>query len=171
MELLSKVQPAALDWATYCALTTDQQLVWEQIADELNQSIIFLMNSKNEIAKKNLFLAYSQGNNTAYPPNIKAMARYLSTKYPNNRPANQRGGKKGGKKKGNDSISEDKDSNMGGTTGTHVEDTTTTEESTPLSGAPCIGAHVLETNVQSSRLPRTMEEILRAHSMNDNDFG
>ena len=29
MELLSRAQPAALDWATYCTLTPDQQLVWE----------------------------------------------------------------------------------------------------------------------------------------------
>ena len=36
MELLSKEQPAALDWVTYCALTPDQQLVWEQRVNELN---------------------------------------------------------------------------------------------------------------------------------------
>ena len=29
MELLSRTQPAALDWAAYCTLTPDQQLVWE----------------------------------------------------------------------------------------------------------------------------------------------
>ena len=29
MEPFSRVQPAILDWATYCALTADQQLVWE----------------------------------------------------------------------------------------------------------------------------------------------
>ena len=45
--------------------------------------------------KINLHLAYSQGNMMAYPPNIKAMARYLSTQYPNNKPANQHNGKKG----------------------------------------------------------------------------
>ena len=103
MELLSRAQPAALDWAGYCALTPDQQLVWEQRADELNQLMLFLMNSKNKIAKKDLRLAYSQGNNTAYPPNIKSMARYLSTQYAKNKPANQRGGKKGDKRKGDDS--------------------------------------------------------------------
>ena len=34
--------------------------------------------------------------------------------------------------------SEDKDSNTGGTTSAHVEDTTTSEESTAPSGAPII---------------------------------
>ena len=97
--LLSRAQPAVLDWAGYCALTPDEQLVWEQRADELNQSMLYLMNSKNELAKKDLRLAYSQGNNTAYPPNIESMARYLSTQYPNNKPANQRGGKMGDRRK------------------------------------------------------------------------
>ena len=99
MELFSKAQLAALDWVIYYTLPADQQLVWEQRADELNQSMLFLMNSKNKIAKKDLSLAYSQGNNTAYPPNIEAMARYLSTQYPNNKPANQRRGKREVKRK------------------------------------------------------------------------
>ena len=170
MELLSKAQPAALEWVGYYVLISDQQLVWEQRADELNQSMLFLMNSKNETTKKGLRLTYSQGNSTACPPNIKAMARYLSTQYPNNKPANQRGGKKGDKKKGDDSKSEDKDSSTGGTAGEHVEDTTTTEEFTAPSRAPSIGTHISETNVQSSRSPCTMEEILGAHPMNDDNF-
>ena len=58
------------------------------------------MNSKNENAKKDLRLAYSQGNNTAYPTDIKSAARYLSTQYPNNKPTNQHGGNKGIKEKG-----------------------------------------------------------------------
>ena len=77
------------------------------------------MNSKNETAKKDLRLAYSQGNYTAYPPDIKAVARYLSTQYPNNKPANQRKGNKGNKRTGDDTKSEDKDSNTGGTAGAH----------------------------------------------------
>ena len=57
MELLSKVQPTVLDWAAYCALPADKQLVWEQKAGELNQSMFFLMNSKNKTARKDLRLA------------------------------------------------------------------------------------------------------------------
>ena len=128
------------------------------------------MNSKNKQAKKDLRLAYSQGNMTAYPPNIEAMAWYLSTQYPNNKPANQRNGKKGDKNKGNDPKSKDKDSNTRDTAGAHVGDTTTTEESTAPDGGASIGAHILETNVQSSRSSRTVEEILGAHPMNDDNF-
>ena len=78
MELLGKATPP-LDWAAYYVLTPSKQPVWEQRGDELNQAMLYLMNSKNENAKKDLRLAYSQGNNTAYPPTIKGMARYLST--------------------------------------------------------------------------------------------
>ena len=68
-ELLSNA-PVLLDWARYSALLEEDQLVWELRVDVLNQSILYLMNSNNKNAKKDLRLAYSQGNNTAYPPNI-----------------------------------------------------------------------------------------------------
>ena len=76
--LLSKAEPA-LDRNDYCALPEEDRLVWEQRADTLNQSMIYLMSSKNENAKKDLLLAYSQGNYTVYPLDIEAAARYLST--------------------------------------------------------------------------------------------
>ena len=103
MELLSNALPSSLDSAGYCALPEADQRVMELRADILNQSMPYLMNSKNKNAKKELRLAYSQGNNTAYLPDVKSMARYLSTQYPNNKPTNQRGGKKGDKRKGDNS--------------------------------------------------------------------
>ena len=121
--------------------------MWKQKANELNQSMLFLLNSKNETIEKNLRLVYSQRNNTTYPPNIKAMARHLSTQYFNNKLANKCGGKKGNKKKGDESKSEGKNSNTGGTAGAHVEDNTTTEISTVPNGVSSIDAYVSETNV------------------------
>ena len=99
MELLSKA-PVPLDWARYCVLPEKDHLVWEGRANVLNQAMLYLMNSKNENAKKNLRLAYSQVNNTAYSTNIKSAARHLSTQYPNNKSTNQRGGNKEIKEKG-----------------------------------------------------------------------
>ena len=104
------------------------------------------MNSKNKNAKKDLRLEHFQGNNTAYPSDIKSMARYLSTQYPNNKPTNQRGGKKGDRRKGDDPKFEDKDSIRGGTSGAHVEDTTANKITTAPSGGASLGAHVSETN-------------------------
>ena len=98
------------------------------------------------------------------------MARYLSTQYPNIKPANQRGGKKGDKKKGAESKSEDKDSTTDNTAGAHVEDTTTNEESTVPNKIPNIGTHVSETNVQSSNSLHTVEEILNIHPIDNDDF-
>ena len=48
------------------------------------------MNSKNDAAKKDLRLLYSQGNTIAYPVTDKSMARYLSTQYNNKVPNNSR---------------------------------------------------------------------------------
>ena len=95
MMALLAAEKVPLDWAGYCVLTLDKQLVWEEKGDKLTIEMFYLMNSNNEKGKKNLCLAYSQGNMTAYPPNIKAMAQYLLTQYLNNKPANQRNGKKG----------------------------------------------------------------------------
>ena len=132
--------------------------------------MLYLMNWKNKLAKKDLRLAYSQGNNTTYPPNIKSMTRYLSTQYPNNKPGNQCKGKNGDKGRAMTQKFENKDSNTGGTIGAHVEDTATTEGSTAPSRGPSIATHVSETNVQPSRSSRTVEDILGAHPMNDDNF-
>lgn len=105
------------------------------------------MNSKNEPDGKDLRLAYFQGSSAVNPTDIKAMVRYLSTQYPNHKPANQRGGKKGDRKKGDESKSKDKYSITGNTVGAHVEDTKTTKEFTPSNRTPSIGVHVSETNV------------------------
>ena len=127
-----------LDWVAYCGLTLDKQLIWEERGNELKKAVLYLINSKKEHAKKDLYLAYSQGNMTAYPPNMKAMVRYLWTQHPNNKPSNQSNGEKGDKNKGNDPKSEDKDSNTGDTTGAPIGDTTTTEEFTAPSGGPVL---------------------------------
>ena len=50
MELLSNA-PASLDWAGYCALSEANQLMWELRANALNQSMLYLMNSKSKNAK------------------------------------------------------------------------------------------------------------------------
>ena len=106
MHLLSSAEPNALDWDGYYALPAEARLVWERRADALTQGMIFIMNSKNEIAKKDLQLAYPQGNHTVYPTNIESAARYLATQYPNIKPGNQRRNKQ---RKAHAPKSKDKD--------------------------------------------------------------
>ena len=163
MHLLSNTE-TPLDQDAYCALPAEGRLTWEQRADALNRSMIYLMNSKNEIAKKYLRLVYSQGNYTAYPTDIEAAAQYLSTQHPNNKPCNQCKNKQ---RKGIDPKSEDKDNTTGDTPGAHVEDTTTNEDITAPSGGASLGAHVSETSQATSRPSRMVEEILEAHPIDD----
>ena len=66
MTLLAAKAPP-LDWAAYYALASNKQLVWEQRSDELNKSMLYLMDSKNKLAKKVFRLVYSQRNMIAYP--------------------------------------------------------------------------------------------------------
>ena len=79
--------------------------------------------------------------------------------------------KKEDKRKGDDTKSEDKDSNTGGTAGAHVEDTTINKNSTASSGGASLGAHVLETNQAPFRPSRMVDEILGAYPMNDDFWG
>ena len=106
MELLGAAAAPPIDGAGYYGLTPYKQPIWEEKGDDLNKAMLFLMNLKNDNTKKDLCLAYSQGNMTAYPSTIKLKIRYLSPQYPNKNSANQRDGKKGdrSRKKGRPKI-------------------------------------------------------------------
>ena len=100
MHLLGNAEPA-LDWDGHCALPADDWLDWERRADALTQGMIYIINSKNEIVKKDLRLAYSQGNHTAYPTDIELVAQYVITQYSNIKSGNQQRNKQ---KKADDTI-------------------------------------------------------------------
>ena len=63
--------------------------------------------------------------------------------------------------------SEDKDSATSGTAGAHVEDSTTSEDTTAPSREASLGVHVSETSQATSPPPRTVGQILGAHPIND----
>ena len=88
MHLLNNAEPALVQDG-HCALPAETRLVWETRSDALTQGMIFIMNSKNEITKKDLLLAYSEGNHTVYPTNIEMAAWYLTTQYPSIKSGNQ----------------------------------------------------------------------------------
>ena len=58
MMVLLVAETVLLDWARYCALTHNKQLMWEEKDNELTKVIFYLMNLKNKQAKKDLHLAY-----------------------------------------------------------------------------------------------------------------
>ena len=61
LELL-KAETPPRDWTYYCWLTVAAKVVWEKKGDDSIKAILLLMNSKNDAAKKDLRLSYSQGN-------------------------------------------------------------------------------------------------------------
>ena len=94
LELFAAELPA-LAWTDYCAMAVADQEIWETKGDASTKAMLLLMNSKNDVAKKDLRLSYSQGNKTAYPVTAKSMARYLLAQYNNkvsNYPCNKKGG-------------------------------------------------------------------------------
>ena len=54
-----------------------------------------------------------------------------------------------------------------GTAGAHVQDNTTNKDTTAPSREANLGTHVSETNQAISHTPRTVEEILGAHDIDD----
>ena len=76
-------------------MTPANQLLWEEKVDAQNKSNLFLINSKSDNTKKDLRIAYSQGNKLAYPVNAESMARYPLSMYNIknvNNPLNKKGG-------------------------------------------------------------------------------
>ena len=61
LELL-KAEAPPLDWDDYCVMATVDQELWEAKGDASTKAMLLLMNSKNDAAKKDLHLSYSQGN-------------------------------------------------------------------------------------------------------------
>ena len=57
------------------------QVILEGRADDLSKTMLLLLNSKNEAAKKNLFLTFAQGNQSMYPGSYEQMAHFLSSQY------------------------------------------------------------------------------------------
>ena len=78
MELL-KAKPIASTSANYCAICVTDHNNWGEKYDASTKAMLLLLNYKNDNTKKDLRLAYSQGNESAYSPTAKTMARYLST--------------------------------------------------------------------------------------------
>ena len=171
MELL-KAETPPLDWATYCAMNVLDQVIWEERGNASTKAMLLLLNSKNNNAKKDLHLSYSQENISAYPTTAKAMARYLLTQYPNKtigRQRNKKGDRNG--KKGDDPRPEDKDNNTTGTVDAYIGKVITPEDSTTSSNGSSISAHVSEVAKHKFWPAQSIEELLGVHPIDDDIWG
>ena len=102
-------------------------------------------------------------------PHIQPISKRQLGTYQHNIPTTSPVTKKSKKQKTDDPKSEDKDNTTSGTAGVQVEDTTTNQDTTTPSGWTSLGAHVSETSQATSRPLHTLEEILAAHTIDD-DF-
>ena len=62
-------------WDDYCKMLAATQLECKGKADNQTKAMLILMNSKNEPAKKDLFLAYAQGIHLSYPDKIEKITK------------------------------------------------------------------------------------------------
>ena len=60
LEYLLAKEAVPLSWNNYCALMEADCVIWEGKADELSKGVLLLENSKNEVVKKNLCLAFAR---------------------------------------------------------------------------------------------------------------
>ena len=51
MMALLEAETVPLTWVDYCAMPPADRLVWEERGDELNKTMLYLMNSKHNNAK------------------------------------------------------------------------------------------------------------------------
>ena len=171
MEIL-KAETPPLSSTNYCAMDSIDHAILEEWGDVSTKAPLLLLNSKNNNTKKDLYLSYTKGKKSAYLTTAKAMARYLSTQYPNKTIGHQ-SDKKGDKnrKKVDDSKPENKDNNITGTAGAHIGEVTTPEDSTAPSDVSSIDAHVLEVAKHNCLLALLVEDLLEAHIINDATWG
>ena len=125
MEILLKAETQSLTWADYCTMMSTGHLIWEEKSDAQNKAMLFLMNSKNYNAKKDLCLPYAQGYCSVYPDTVESMAKFILLQH-NIKTVNIPHDKMGDKnrKKSDETRSEDKDNSNTGTAGAHVGKTT-----------------------------------------------
>ena len=67
--------------ATFYAMSPANKAKWIRINDDLVMAMLFLNNSKNDDAKKELRRSYANGNKSAYQVTLEKMARLLSSQY------------------------------------------------------------------------------------------
>ena len=88
MELL-KAEKRPFDRVAYCVIDVTEQAIWVERDHAPTKAMFLLLNSKNDNTKNNIRLNINK-KKSAYPTTTKAMARYLSTQYPNKTISHQR---------------------------------------------------------------------------------
>ena len=67
--------------ATFYSLSPAQRAHWVRVNDDLVMAMLFLNNSKNDDAKKELRRSFANGNKSAYQVTLEKLTRLLSSQY------------------------------------------------------------------------------------------
>ena len=165
---------ATLD--TFFSMTPKERAKWERINDDLVLAMIFLNNSKNDDAKKDMRRTFANGNKCAYQITLEKMARLLSSQYPMTKGQSKKNTPYDGsrsRRKGGD-ADDNRDEATSGTpiAGAHTvddADTKTTSKSTPANTA---GAHISDSEeCDPSGSSRSVQQLLATYAADDPFWG
>ena len=166
--------------ATFYKMTPDVQAPWERLYDDLALAMLFLNNSRNDEAKKELRRSYANGNPSAYQITLEKMARLLSSQYPmtkgqnkNRTRTNNDGGRTKGKGSDTDSTKDDSGNLLAGAHTTDGAENTSSMKSAPKSTqSSTVGAHISDSEEYDRPAPsRSVQELLASHPINDPIWG
>ena len=167
-------QNATLD--DFYSMSPRDQAKWERINDDLVLAMLFLNNSRNDVAKQELRRSFANGNKSAYQVTLEKMARLLSSQYPMTKGQLKKNTQHDGsrsRRKGGDADS-NRDEATSGTplAGAHTADeadTTKTSKSTPANTA---GAHISDSEeCDPSGSSRSVQQLLATYAADDPFWG
>ena len=163
--------------SVYHGWTPDVQANWIRRYDDLALAMLFLNNSKNEDAKKELRRSFANGNKSAYQDTLEKMARLLSSQYPMTKGQNKKntpndGGKSKRKGGGNDANRDEENS---GTplAGAHTIDDDNAKKTTSSStSANTAGAHISDSEeCDPPTSSRSVQQLLASHPVDSPFWG
>jgi hypothetical protein len=166
--------------AKFYGMTADLQAPWERLYDDLALAMLFLNNSRNEEAKKELRRSYANGNASAYQITLEKMARLLSSQYPmtkgqNKKPPykNNDGNKTKGKGSDTDSNKDDSGNLLAGAHTTDgAKNTSSTKSASKSTPSSTVGAHISDSEeYDHPATSRSVQELLASHPINDPIWG
>jgi len=167
-------QNATLD--DFYKMNARDQAKWERINDDIVLAMLFLNNSRNDVAKQELRRSFANGNKSAYQVTLEKMARLLSSQYPMTKGQLKKNTQHDGsrsRRKGGDADS-NRDEATSGTplAGAHTADeadTTKTSKSTPANTA---GAHISDSEeCDPSGSSRSVQQLLATYAADDPFWG
>ena len=162
--------------ARYHGWLPDIQANWTRKYDDLVLAMLFLNNSKNDDAKKELRRSFANGNKSAYQVTLEKMARLLSSQYPMTKGQKKNTPNDGGKSKrkgGGNDANQDEENSGTPLAGAHtVDDDNATKTTSTSTSANTAGAHISDSEeCDPPTSSRSVQQLLASHAADDPFWG